>query len=595
MPILFFSRNKPLLWTGVAKAAALWVTVGVAAAAVSIPSITPSLPAPQPVGTAVTFTVGSTDMDAGPIRYRFRIRPADGAFSTVRDFSIGTQFAWTPTDTDGIFDIEVTAKNLSTGTTATSSFSYSVSPVAAGSTPVVIATRHPLVALYAAPPCPAGSTMRVRFKLPSDINWQSTSIKNCRATSTMNVYVAGMRASSTYQLRHDIFTGAQMTSGPILSFTTGSIAATLASVTATKPILPPTSTTEGVTLFGVLTQYPMMALDAAGNVIWYNTVPTVYPTRPVPGGTFLLLFGFTRDLANSGFREVDLGGNVVKETNVECINAQLAAKGVHAVNTFHHEVRRLANGNYLVLAMTERMSDIQGAQTDIAGDTILVLDPNLQLLWAWDSFDHLDVSRRAVLGETCSNSPMSCVLFNGNGANDWTHGNALAVTPDGNIIYSARHQDRVYKIAYNNGTGDGHVIWILGKDGDFKWNSSDPWPWFSHQHDASYASGNVLSLFDNGNTRVGALGGNSRGQAMILDEAAKTVSFALNADLGAYAFALGSAQLLSNGNYAFDAGIIGGNHTQASEVAPNGSITSLLDAKAVVYRIFRMRDLYSAK
>ena len=239
------------------------------------------------------------------------------------------------------------------------------------------------------------------------------------------------------------------------------------------------------------------------------------------------------------------------------------------VTTFHHEVRRLPNGNFLVLAMTERMSAAQGPLTDIVGDTILVLDSNLQLLWAWDSFDHLDVSRAAVLGETCNVGPGQCVLLNASTANDWLHGNSVSLAPDGNLIYSARHQDLVYKIAYQNGTGDGHVIWRLGKDGDFTWNSSDPWPWFSHQHDAQYEDATTLSIFDNGNTRVEAIPGNSRGQGLILDETNRTVNFAMNADLGEYSFALGSAQRLLNGNYVFGDGWVGGAPvTQVPEWTP---------------------------
>ena len=93
-------------------------------------------------------------------------------------------------------------------------------------------------------------------------------------------------------------------------------------------------------------------------------------------------------------------------------------------------------------------------------------------------------------------------------ANDWTHGNAIQLTPDGNLLYSSRHQDWLVKIAYGDGTGDGHVIWKMGKDGDFQINSNDPYPWFSHQHDANFtASGPTkLLVFDDGNSRVAALG-----------------------------------------------------------------------------------------
>jgi hypothetical protein len=123
-------------------------------------------------------------------------------------------------------------------------------------------------------------------------------------------------------------------------------------------------------------------------------------------------------------------------------------------------------------------------------------------------------------------------------AHDWLHGNSVALTPDGNLVYSARHQDTGYKIAFQNGAGDGHVIWRLGKGGDFTILSSDPlynYPWFSHQHDIEYEDATTISLFDDGNTRVQTLGfGNSRGQVLHIDESNMTVSLLLNVDLGRY-------------------------------------------------------------
>ena len=68
-------------------------------------------------------------------------------------------------------------------------------------------------------------------------------------------------------------------------------------------------------------------------------------------------------------------------------------------------------------------------------------------------------------------------------ANDWTHGNSLQLTPDGNILYSSRHQDWIIKIDYRDGTGTGNILWRMGPGGDFTFNNvnHDPWPWFSHQ------------------------------------------------------------------------------------------------------------------
>jgi hypothetical protein len=609
---LFFGLRTRKVGARLAGLAGCCLAAGSLGAAVTTPTISPSLASPRSLGTTITFTTSASDTDAGNIRFRFRTRPSGGTFTIVRDFAPNTTLAWTPNDTDGLFEIEVTAENTSTLSTATNSLIYQVTPLATVA-PLVNPTSHPLVALYSAPPCAAGSSMRVRFKLVADVAWQSTNLKPCGATS-MNFYVAGMRASSTYQLRHDVIHGASITTGPTLTFTTGAVAVTLPVVTQPVPLHAPTSTTEGVTLFGILSLLsprPQFAVDSTGNVIWYSTISTIYPTRPANGGTFFNLFGYSTDLKNSGFRETDLVGNLVRETNVERLNAELALMSMNPITAIHHEVRRLPNGNLLALAMTERRciagltegspSHVCTAQgdNDIAGDMILVMDSNMQILWAWDSFDHLDVNRPAVLGETCGNGSGLCVLFKltppKTQANDWTHGNAVALTPDGNFLYSARHQDLFYKISYQNGTGDGHVIWKNGKDGDFTWISADAYPWQSHQHDVSYAAAGIVSLFDNGNTRkLQFPSANSRGQVLSVNETNMTVTPNINADLGAYSAALGSAQKLSNGNYEFGNGIIAGPGTDAVEVTPGGAITSKLHAAASDYRVFRLRDLYSA-
>ena len=101
-------------------------------------------------------------------------------------------------------------------------------------------------------------------------------------------------------------------------------------------------------------------------------------------------------------------------------------------------------------------------------------------------------------------------------------------------------------------------------------------------------------MFDNGNTRVSQSGGNSRGMVLSIDEGNRIITPVISVDLGGYSSALGSAQRLSNGNYHFGSGLVGGSHTSAVETTPTGTITSLLNVPAVDYRVFRLRDLYSA-
>jgi hypothetical protein len=126
--------------------------------------------------------------------------------------------------------------------------------------------------------------------------------------------------------------------------------------------------------------------------------------------------------------------------------------------------------------------------------------------------------------------------------------------------------------------------------------------WFSHQHDAQILPDGVsLLLFDNGNTRISRNSGqgNSRGQLWRIDEATRTAKLVLNADLGANSSALGSAQLLPNGDYHFGAGFLAdpanpaNRITHAVEVDANGSIVWCMLIPAQQYRSFRLQDLYT--
>jgi hypothetical protein len=154
----------------------------------------------------------------------------------------------------------------------------------------------------------------------------------------------------------------------------------------------------------------------------------------------------------------------------------------------------------------------------------------------------------------------------------------------------------VIKIDYENGEGDGHIIWRLGQGGDFTVNSTDPNPWFSAQHDAHYIDDSTIILFDDGNTRRASdPTADSRGQVWELDEQTMTATLVFNVDLGNYSSALGSAQRLSNGDYSFDSGFQGtapNQFGQTIEVRPDGSKAYVLQVEGTEYRSFRIQTLY---
>jgi hypothetical protein len=174
-------------------------------------------------------------------------------------------------------------------------------------------------------------------------------------------------------------------------------------------------------------------------------------------------------------------------------------------------------------------------------------------------------------------------------AHDWLHGNSVARTPDGNILYSSRHQDWIIKIDYADGHGSGGVIWRLGKDGDFNIVSGDPNPWFSHQHNASYIDANHIIVFDNGNTRrAGDPNAKSRGQVYEVDESTRIAQLIFNVELSDYSLALGGAGKLPNGNYHFTIGWTPAGGSRSVEYTPDGRLVSVVDASTLQYRSVRL-------
>ena len=563
------------------------------------------------VGEPVVWTATATDVGATPV-YQFSAAPDGGAFHVLRDFSPANSFAWTPMQ-EGTYDIEVTVKDGYAATETTSAVvTDDVASRVTGSEAIVTPTANPLVALYSVPPSSAESVF-IQFAVAGDHPaWRNTDTRAVVPGKSTNVFIAGMLPSTTYEMRHVFSDGTG--SAPVL-FITGGIRAnlTIPAFTVEQPPGPGSDVDQDLVFHQLLQGNsktpPLVATDLSGRVTWYYDLSASGITLAkvgqslVPGGT-LLLNGVDQytpvPTAPNVLREIDLAGNPVRETNLAAVNAQLAALGLEPVHAFHHDVQRLADGSTVALAYPERTIDINGTPTNYVGEMVLVLDPDFQVKWAWDAFDHLDVNRGPVLGEvTQPGSPEPTGVVPLLPAVDWLHVNAVALSPaDGDLILSVRHQDWVIKIDYRNGAGDGHVVWRLGQGGDFTLTGATPDAWFSHQHNAHYIDDHTLILFDNGNTRRATdPNANSRGQVWTLDETSMTATLVVNADLGNYSFRLGSAQRLSNGNYSFMSGSQGqgpppSQFGQTIEVLPDGTPSYVLEFASPEYRSYRLRTLY---
>jgi arylsulfate sulfotransferase len=626
------------LWTSAALRAQISVTL----------SLSPA--GPQPVGSIVTWTAKVQDAAAGAHEYRFRVGPQGGSTHVVRDFTSYSTFQWAAgegstvgptgvsfTMVEGTYEVSVVAQNISNKTvSAPATQSFVVTSRLRNHLDSVASTANPLVALFSAQTCVPGNFIRVRFNQAGSSVSQTTNAIPCSNTKSANFYIAGMYASSQYQMHHETLSasGAILHTGSTFTFTTGSIPPTITipAMNVVRPAVPPSSASAPILLHGYILGPVPTATDLSGNILWYYDQPVGYLTRTETGGRMFVLNSHSTNLYNNTLAEIDLAGNITIETNAQRINEQLAqmtdpitGQPRRPINQFDHEARRLPNGNIVVKAVNELVVNASqypvqcGTNTgtcDVIGAQLLVLNPNLQLIWAWDAFDFLDINRVAPLGETCTHTTAGCpVFFLAATANDWLHANSIQLTTDGSLLFSLRDQDWVIKINYANGAGDGSVLWRMGYQGDFTMNNpptsplcttpdqQDAYQWFSHQHDTNFQpfdlnGQEVFTVFDNGNLRIARCdtNGNSRGYVLNVDETKMTVTPLLAQDLGNYSVGLGSAEVIpGTSDYHFELGnILNELVSKDIEITPLGLTAFELDSEeAETYRSFRMQDLYT--
>jgi len=486
----------------------------------------------------------------------------------------------------------------------------------------VSATDNPQVALYTLT-LPFPGSMTVSFGPTTSYGLKTWSQSTTESGGQVSIFVAGMQGNSTYHMQASVqFTNGISANDVDHTFTTQPVPPSM------KPNLTATTTAgmtpqSGIELLNMLSGSPsgIAITDLAGNVLWTYATPGISSNyiqgvKLLPDGDFLMAIG-----PNSGdplssvptgtiseIREVNLAGDTVKEITLDDLNSLLAtatcAECKVTLDTFHHDVTPLPNGHWLVLANTlMNLSNTttppltNAPPTTVLGDVIIDLDENLQPVWVWNAFNHLDPNHHPW------NWP------------DWTHTNAILYSQDdGNLIVSMRHENFVYKLDYNNGTGTGAVIWRLGEGGNFTLkNGVDPTDWQYAQHAPSYFSPNTsgvfaLGMMDNGDDRV--FPGNvtcgttnnppctySTIPVFSIDESAMTATLVFHQILPAnlYNNFGGNAEQLANSNIEYDLCGLAGTSSKVFEVTPQSTpqtVWTMAVTGTYFYRAFRMPSFY---
>jgi hypothetical protein len=429
----------------------------------------------------------------------------------------------------------------------------------------VSATKNPLIANVTVSAglggCP-GQAM-VEFGPDTSYGRSTTWYPTSSAAPSASITVAGMKASTTYHMRAQLqalcASGTNTLVGSDVTFTTGPLPAMPFPTLAVARPNPSTVSPEnpGIEMVDIISPNDnlMQAFftDRDANPIWYYQMAPGYSPQTIkflPNGD--LIFSLTR-AAQSILREVDLAGNTVREMDITSLQQKVQAAGFDFVpSDLHHDVLPLPNGHIILLTNFTRNLSLTDYSGPVTGDALIDVDPNWNPVWAWNSFDYLDLNRHL------------------NGLPDWTHSNALVYTSDGNLLLSMRHQSWVIKIDYNNGAGTGNVLWHFGYQGDFALTqdgapTDDPSLWFSFQHFPSIVSQNgsqtTLAVWDNGDNRVLNSSGEicvtaplcySRATVFQIDETAKVANLVWADPLPWFGVWGGSINQLENGNVEFD-------------------------------------------
>ena len=412
--------------------------------------MTPSVASPQPLGTTVTWAVTATDSNPNNLTFQFNVASGAQPYNMVSDFNIGTlsagtwtaqPFVWTTIAGEATYSIQVVVKDFTSGETATQTASFNLTSLISQGAAAVHKTQNPLVALFSAPACAAGSNMRVAFYTGGDAA-NYTAWKACTPAVSANFYIAGMLPSSTYSMYSQTNTSGTITNGATLSFATGALPSRVPGgffPTFTVSTPAPADDPNPMLLWSFTKIIIPVATDLNGNVNWYyaNGQGTLL-TRPVAGGTMLTIQNGVSWDSSNGFQqilqEIDLAGNLVHQTNTGAIANQLVALGVKdatpcgeiaqpatvgdaCLNDFHHDaIRYTINGEPYTafMAHVEKLfapgtqGNTSGNNVDILSEMVIVLNSQWQVVWHYNTFDELNIQRTAPLGETCSAGASDC-------------------------------------------------------------------------------------------------------------------------------------------------------------------------------------------
>ena len=346
--------------------------------------------------------------------------------------------------------------------------------------------------------------------------------------------------------------------GEALDFTTGALPVDLPRYTASGADPLP-----GYVVFGA-GRYAI-AIDNTGRVVWYRYFPNGLGLNFMaqPTGRYVLRPPTPEASDIEPWVELDALGNVSR--------TMTCASGLQPRP---HDIVLEADGSYRLLCDETRTMDLTNvggvAGARVTGTVVQHISATGDVLFQWSPFDHFDITDLDPADRTGANV-------------NWTHGNALDIDTDGNLLLSFRSLGEITKVDARTGA----VIWRLGgRRNQFAFIDT-PMPAFSRQHSVrACAPGTVLLLDNVGDPQE------SRAERYVLDEALRTARLVHSygsaprvvTEIG------GSVQTLADGRTLVSFGTAG----RVEEYDATGRLTWRIEGNpGYVFRAQRIRSLYA--
>jgi len=378
------------------------------------------------------------------------------------------------------------------------------------------------------------------------------------AGDTISAAILGLRSSTEYGAQLVAFNRCGATPSDILPFVTAALPSDLPAYTAAGPAPAPGYVVFAAGKYGVV-------IDNTGRVVWYHRFPNGpgLNFQAQPDGRYA-----ARPSAPAG----DVGSWVEVAPSGDIARTFGCA---HGFAPRMHDLIAEPDGSYWLLCDETRTMDLsaQGAspQARVLGANVQRRNAVGDVLFEWSPFDHLEVDL-SLLDSVDRAGPVI----------NWTHGNALDLDSDGNLLVSFRNLSEVTKID----TRTGAVMWRMGGARNQFTLANGATPTFVHQHGLRATGVGQLLLLDNLGDPAG-----SRAERYQVDGAHETarLSAAYGASAGLVGQIGGSAQALADGHTLVSFGSGGG----VEEYDASGGLVWRLEGNpGYVFRAQRIRSLY---